>query len=176
MFYILISLLLGMIPDVLYFMLFIIYAKNIKEHKLKLFIMLVIGYILLIMICRYQYIFYIAFVLYIYLIIKWLYKSQINDLFIIILAFMYLTIISYIFYVLIHDYTIYYIVDRILLFLPLIVFKNKIKNVYLSYSKMWNRNDKNKIKSLTIRNSALFLMNTTILITFLVLLYILSII
>lgn len=148
MFYILISLLLGMIPDVLYFMLFIIYAKNIKEHKLKLFIMLAIGYILLIMICRYQYIFYIAFVLYIYLIIKWLYKSQINDLFIIILAFMYLTIIGYIFYVLIHDYTIYYIVDRILLFLPLIVFKNKIRNVYLSYSKMWNRNDKNKIKSL----------------------------
>lgn len=142
MFYILISLLLGMIPDVLYFMLFIIYAKNIKEHKLKLFIMLAIGYILLIMICRYQYIFYIAFVLYIYLIIKWLYKSQINDLFIIILAFMYLTIIGYIFYVLIHDYTIYYIVDRILLFLPLIVFKNKIRNVYLSYSKMWNRNDK----------------------------------
>lgn len=176
MFYILISLLLGMIPDVLYFMSFIIYAKNIKEHKLKLFIMLAIGYILLIMICRYQYIFYIAFVLYIYLIIKWLYKSQINDLFIIILAFMYLTIIGYIFYVLIHDYTIYYIVDRILLFLPLIVFKNKIRNVYLSYSKMWNRNDKNKIKSLTIRNSALFLMNTTILITFLVLLYILSII
>lgn len=176
MFYVLISLLLGMIPDVLYFMLFIIYDKNIKEHKLKLFIMLAIGYILLIMICRYQYIFYIAFVLYIYLIIKWLYKSQINDLFIIILAFMYLTIIGYIFYVLIHDYTIYYIVDRILLFLPLIVFKNKIRNVYLSYSKMWNRNDKNKIKSLTIRNSALFLMNTTILITFLVLLYILSII
>ena len=158
----LISLLLGMLPEVLYFTLFLIFAKNIKEKRIKLFLLLALGYILLIMICRYQLLFYVAYIIYSYLVLKSLYNSHIIDLFVYSLSFCYIITIAYIFYLLFFDnYVLYYITARIFLFLPFI-FKSKFNILYKKYLSLWNYKKENKIKSLTLRNYSLLLVNITI--------------
>ena len=160
-----VSLLLGMLPEVLYFTLFLTFTKNIKTKRLKLFILLSIGYILLIMICRYQLIFYLAYIVYSYLILKLLYKSEIIDFFICSLGYSYLTIISIIAFIVIPNYWVAFVMNRVLLFAPFIL-KNKFNELYILYRSLWNRNDKVKqpIKSLTLRNCSLLMINALIVI------------
>lgn len=158
-----VSLLLGMFPEVLYFTLFMSYAKDKKEKRIKLFILLAIGYIILIMICRYQYIFYLAYIIYGFLILKWLYKSHISDIFIFSLSFSYVSLLSYIMYEFLgNNYYLAFIIDRILLFVP-IIFKKYLRIFYVKYMLLWNKNDKSKIKSITLRNISLLLFNLMIL-------------
>lgn len=160
----LVSIVLGLLPEVLYFSLFLIYTKNIKEKKLKLFMLLAIGYILLIMICRYQLLLYIIYIIYSYIILKLLYKSQIIDFFICSIGLTYMTIVSYLLFLIIgSNYIVYYIIARITLF-SIFAFRKYFNKLYLRYRKMWNRNDKEKFKSLTIRNMSLLFVNTMILI------------
>ena len=100
---------------------------------------------------------------------KFLYKDkiQIIDVFIISLAYLWLMLLSLI---LINfakrdfsNYAIMYIIQRILLFIPFI-FKNKFYIIYKKYCSLWNRNDKEKrpIKSITLRNISLILLNVFI--------------
>lgn len=172
-----VSLLLGMLPEVLYFTLFLSFTKNIKTKRLKLFILLAIGYILLIMICRYQLIFYLAYIVYSYLVLKVLYKSEIIDFFICSLGYSYLTIISILAFIVIPNYWIAFAINRILLFAPFVL-KKKFNKLYMLYRNLWNRNDKVKqpIKSLTLRNCSLLMINTFIIILDVVILYIIAII
>lgn len=162
MFNFVISLILGMLPEVLYFTLFLIFTKDLKDKRLKLFLLLVAGYIVLIMLCRYQLIFYLAYIVYTYLVLKKLYKSHITDLFVYSVAFSYLMLIGFIFKLLLFDnYVLYYVIDRIFLFLPFI-FKDKFNLLYEKYKSLWNRKKDNKIKSLTIRNSSVLFINVMI--------------
>lgn len=158
-----VSLVLGMLPEVLFFTLFLIYTKDLKEKILKLFVLLAIGYVLLIMICRYEFIFYVAYIVYGYLVLKILYKSHIIDLFVFSLAFSYLMLLSFILVNIIPNYEIAFVVDRVLLFVPFL-FKTKFYNIYLSYNKLWNKNKNNKIKSLTVRNTSILFINIMIVI------------
>ena len=169
-----VSLLLGMLPEVLYFTLFLSFTKKIKTKRFKLFLLLAIGYILLIMICRYQLIFYLAYIVYSYLILKLLYKSEIPDIFIYSVSFLYLTLLALLFYSILYDYYIIcYVLYRICLFIPLFIFKNKMNNLYKQYLGLWNRsNDKVKIKSITLRNVSLLTLNILIVIINLILLII----
>lgn len=158
-----ISIFLGLLPEVLYFTLFLVYTKNLKEKRLKLFLLLAIGYIALIMMCRFQFLFYITYIIYSYLVLKLLYKSHIIDLFVCSLGLMYMTLVAFIgFKILGKNYVAYYIVARIVLYLPFI-FRKKFGLIYKNYRKLWNRNDDAKIKSLTIRNMSLIGLNIFIL-------------
>lgn len=160
------SLALGMLPEVLYFTLFLIYTKNIKEKKIRLFLLISLAYILCIMISRFKVLYYIMFIFSVYLILKILYrkKSQIIDVFVFSVSFCYLCFAGFITSRFVNnDYTLYYImyaVDRILLFLPFI-FRNKFNIVYRKYCELWNRNYEKKqpIKSITLRNTSLFILN-----------------
>lgn len=176
MFYILISLLLGMIPDVLYYVLLITKIKNVKEKRLILFILLAITYITTYMIFRYNFYLYMIHGIIIYLIIKFLYKSKINDYFLIIFLYSYYFINSLFCYFLISNYNIALIVNKIMLFVPLIFIK-KLQKLYQNYNKMWNRNDSKNypIKSITLRNISLFSMNVLIVSIYMALIYIISI-
>lgn len=156
-----ISLIFGMLPEVIYFTLFLIIAKNLKEKKGKLFILLSIGYILLIMICRYQLLFYLAYIVYTYVIVKKLYKAHISDIFLITTAMFYQSLVAFMFYLFLFDYyIIYYIVARVFLFLPFI-FRKNIRYLYIKYRDLWNRdnNKQNKIKSITLRDVSTVLFN-----------------
>ena len=161
------SLLLGVIPETIYTTLFLTYTKNLKEKKILLGILIAISYILCVMIIRFQILFYIVFLFIVYIILKLLYKekTQIIDIFIIALAYLWMSILSFILMFCVkQDYSNYYlicVINKILLFMPFI-WKNKFNILYKKYCSLWNRNDKVKrpIKSITLRNISLILLNS----------------
>lgn len=175
------SILLGMIPEVLFFTLFLVYTKNIKEKRLKLFLLIMISYILCITLVEHKALYYIIFMVLIYLSLKLLYKerTQIIDIFIINISFIYVGFISAICYAFVNNnfinYYIMLIFNRALLFIPFIL-KNKMYLFYKEYCKLWNRNDKIKrpIKSITLRNISLIALNIFIFVCDVVCLYILN--
>ena len=73
---IILSIFLGLIPEVLYFTLFITYCKNIKEKRIKLFLFIALAYILCMFIQRYKIFYYVLFITLIYWIMKLLYKKK----------------------------------------------------------------------------------------------------
>lgn len=175
--YYLISILLGLIPETIYFSLFLIYTKNIKEKRIKLFILISICYFLCIIISEYKVIYYIAFMILVYLSLKILYKqqTQIIDIFIFGISTLYITLISFLIYIPknITQYFVCLIINRILLFIPFI-FKNKFYLLYKNYALFWNRNDsiKRPIKSITLRNINLIGINCIIFVINIICLYI----
>lgn len=176
----LMSIILGLLPEVLYFTLFLIYTKNIKEKRLRLGILIAVAYVLCMFIQQYKVIYYILFIALVYLILKLLYKNkaQITDVFAFSICFIYISLVSYFGYIFFEDdlsnYYIMYIIARILLFIPFI-FRNKFNIIYKKYYSLWNRNDtiKRPIKSITLRNISLITINIAI---FLMNLYAISVI
>lgn len=169
---ILISILLGLFPEVLFFTLFIIYTKRIKNKKIMLFLLIALAYMLCMFIKTYSIFCYILLIVLIYIIMKILYKNkvQIIDIFIISIGFIYISILSFICSILLryeYDnlilYYILYIFDRIFMFLPFIK-RDKFYYLYKIYCSLWNRNDNEKrpIKSLTLRNISLVVINISI--------------
>lgn len=162
----LVNIVSGMLCEVLFFTMFLIYAKNIKEKKLTLGILIGIAYILCIMISRFKLLYYVGFIAIVYIILKILYrnKTQIIDIFVFSLSTLYLTLSSYLLHFLIcednSNYYYIYVLSRISLLIPFI-FKNKFNYLYKKYASMWNRNDniKKPIKSITLRNISLILTN-----------------
>ena len=167
---ILLSILLGLIPEVLYFTLFLTYTKNIKEKRLKLFLLISFSYFLCVLVKRWTIIFYLLSIFLFYFDLKLLYKNkvQIIDVFIISISCFYITFLSFLLIFLVKsdmsNYMYIYVIDKILLFAPFI-FRNKLNIIYKAYCKLWNRNDKEKrpVKSITLRNISLILLNGIIL-------------
>lgn len=163
---ILLSIIMGLIPEVLYFTLFLIYTKKLNEKRLKLFLLISVSYFICILVQKLQILFYILLIALIYISLKILYKkkTQIIDVFIISLAYLWIAIISAVSLLFLTDnqYSFYilYIISRILMFIPFI-FRNKFNILYKKYCKLWNRNDKEKrpLKSITLRNTSLILLN-----------------
>ena len=179
--YILISILLGVIPEVLFFTLFFIYTKKIEEKKFRLFLLIFIAHLILILFNNYKIINYIVFMFFMYFILKILYKkkTQIIDVFIINISYIYVFIISCICFSFVktnvYMYYIMLLVNRLLLFIPFI-FKSKFNILYKKYCNLWNRNYEKKqpIKSITLRNISLISLNIFIFLCNMVCLYIFS--
>ena len=177
----LMSFILGLLPEVLFFTIFLINTKNIKKKKIKLFISISLIYLILVLFKNYQIINYIMFLVLIYLALKILYKkeTQIIDFFIFSISYIYVFIISYICFKFVGDnlenYWTMFIIDRALLFVPFI-FKSKFNLLYKKYCSLWNRNYEKKqpIKSITLRNISLISLNIFIFLCNIVCLYILS--
>lgn len=165
----LIGLVFGMLPEVIYFTTFIVNTKNIKEKKAILFILISLEYILLVMVSRFKTVYYLGFIFLTYLILKILYKkkTQIIDIFVFSISTIYLSLIGFVCSLPVNNnYAIYYfmyIVNRILLFTPFI-FKRKFNILYKKYCSLWNRNydKKQPIKSITLRNISLIILNSFI--------------
>ncbi|MCI8481773.1 MAG: hypothetical protein HFJ27_01465 [Clostridia bacterium] len=163
------SIILGLLPEVLFFTLYLTFTKNIKEKRVKLFFLITLAYVVCILVKRYEFIYYLVFVAVLYGILKILYKekTQIIDVFIIMYAEIYLGIVSFLFSSLFEqDLSNYWFilgVNRIILFLPFL-FKNKLHILYNQYCLLWNRNDneKRRIKSITLRNISLIIINVAI--------------
>lgn len=118
------SFLFGLIPETLYFTLFITYIKNIKEKRLLLFISIAFLYFICVLIQRWQILFYISIIALIYLACKLIYKKrfQIIDIFIISFACLWITILSSLFILIVKsdmsNYMQVYFLERIFLFFP----------------------------------------------------------
>lgn len=173
------SLLIGIIPDVIFLSLFIIYAKKIETKKILFFILLLIDYIVTLIILKYQTLFYILFIIIEYIILIILYKEEIQliDSFVITFPFLVLFLMSCIYYFLIPNYMLACILEKITILILVFLFKNRINIVYKKYKHFWNRNKEEvrKIKSITLRNISLILMYIFIFLSDLVCIYIMNV-
>lgn len=176
--YIIKSVVLGLMPETMFFTLFLIFTKNLKNKRKRLFLLIGISYFIFILLYNYKILNYVIFVGLMYGILKILYKDKTQkiDVFVINIAFMYVCLISSLCFSFVNNIIIYYImmvVDRVLLFLPF-VYRSKFNELYNKYCSLWNRNDKEKrpIKSITLRNISLISLNAFIFICNVVFLYI----
>ena len=160
---------LGLLPEVIYFTLFLIYTKGYTYNKIKLFILLLIGYTLFKFMLPVNIYFQIAFTLYVPLILKILYKDKfhISDIFIFVYSSIILILCTLV-VLPIHyfgrNYWLTYTLSRILMFGFLFIFKNKLNKVYKWIISQWNRNyeNPNKIKAITIRQVCVISLNLMI--------------
>ena len=92
-------------------------------------------------------------------------KAQIIDIFLIASGFGYMIIISYLCsFIYKNNYNLYWIayaINNILLF-SIFAFMNQLKALYRKYIKVWNRNPNNKVRSISVRNVSLLLLNAFI--------------
>lgn len=173
------QLFLGQIPEAIYFSLFMIYAKGIKEKRILFTILMIAEYLLLIHIFPQDIWFHILYTISTFIILKILYKekAQITDIFTFIISSILMILISvptfFIFNYKMKNVLMHVIADRILLFAVLFLLKNKLYNIQKLYKKFWNRNDsvKKKMKTTTFRAINVIVFNFIFYILNIILLY-----
>ena len=161
------ELLIGQIPEAIYFALFLILAKGFKEKKILFTVLMVFEYLALKHFIHFNVGFQFAYTFMTFLILKILYKdkAQIIDIFVFAIASLYLIVVSILSYAIVYFtiriYIVSAILNRIILFSTLVIFRNKIKDYYKKFKYFWNRhrNENVKIRSLTLRNISIILFN-----------------
>lgn len=172
-----ISILLGMLPECLFYTFFWITLKKINSKKKIFFILIFFIYFILITIERFEALYYFLFGLLIYIVLTILYREKTNflDIFVFYLACAYVFFISCACMAFIPKYEIALIVNRMLLFMPFI-FKRQMVQIYQKYMYIWNKetNFSEKIKSITLRVVTILLFTMFIIISSMVCLYIIN--
>lgn len=161
-----ILLFLEKICEAIYFSLFLIYGKNLKEKRLLFIGIMIFEYLALKSLIEYNVWFQIIYTFMSFVNLKVLYKekSQVTDIFLFMAGSLVLMIICGISYALVYytikKYLVALLLSRILIFTFLLFFKNRIEKIYKRIYKLWNRhNYKGKLKSLTVRNISIILFN-----------------
>lgn len=154
------------IIEAIYFAMFLLIGKNIKEKRLLFIGIMIFEYLMLTNFIEYNVWFQFIYTFMSYVNLKVLYKekAQITDIFLFAAASLILMCICGISYFLIlftiKQYWVALVLSRILMFLFLFVFNKKINKVYKNVYELWNRhNYKGKLKSLTVRNISIILFN-----------------
>lgn len=156
------NIIFGVLPDVLFFTIFLIFSKNIKEKRIILFILLLLNYLLSKSFLGKTIAFNIFYTFGSIVIIKILYSAKVEfiDIFLFSIASIIITLVSILSYLIYYiaynlfrvDYMWMYMLDKIILFIPLIMNKNKLKEIYMKYRLFWNREtNPGGIKSLSLR-------------------------
>ena len=154
------------IPEPVYFSLFLIIGKNIKEKRLLLTGIMIVQYLLLMHIFPYNIWFQLIYTFMSFVNLKVLYKekAQVTDIFLFMVASFILIILSMISYIVIQNtiniYWIALLLNRFLLFFTLFLIKNKINKYYKKFYSLWNKHkNPSKIRSLTLRNISIIIFN-----------------
>lgn len=156
---ILFKLLLEQIPEAIYFALFLINTKQIKENRILFIVFMIIEYLMLKFCFPFDIKFQLTYTIMSFILLKIFYKdkTQITDIFTFSIASIIMIIsCGFLFFIIkatINNYVVYVVLHRILLILFLVLTKNKLYKIENLYKKLWNRNDqvKKKIKSTTFR-------------------------
>lgn len=159
------TLLLENILEAIYFSLFLIIGKGLKEKRLLFIIIMIFEYLILKCVIKYNVWFQIIYTFMSFVNLKVLYKdkAQITDIFLFAIASIILILVGLgcgAFQI--HfgvKYKTLLIINRILLFCILIIIRNKINKTYTKYCKNWNKHSDNKIRSLTLRNISIIIFN-----------------
>lgn len=161
-----ILLFLEKICEAVYFSLFLIVGKNIKEKRLLLIAIMIFEYLALKHFIQFNVWFQLAYTFMSFVNLKVLYKekAQVTDIFLFAVASISLigiSLFSYgIIYFTIKQYYVALILNRILLFTLIFFGKKKIRKYYQKFCSLWNRHNKpNKIRSLTVRNISIITFN-----------------
>lgn len=161
----LLNLIFGALPEVIYFSLFLIYTKDLKTNRLKLFLTMFVQYCILKLFIQYNVWFQILYTILVYCLLKMIYKEKtiITDVFVFALSSLFLILISILSYVpimhLFNNYILAYIINRILLFFTLYLLRGELHKWYLKFNSLWNRKPNAKVRSLTVRNVSVIIFN-----------------
>lgn len=157
------ELVLGQIPEAIYFALFLIFTKSLKEKRILFIILMIVEYLLLKSFIHFDIWFQIGYTMMTFLTLKVLYKekAQVIDIFTFGIASIILMVSSIISFLLLGpNMQFVVLISRILLILFFIFSYKYLPNIQKLYKKLWNRNDKTtkKMKSTTFRalNTVLF--------------------
>lgn len=153
------EILLGQIPEAIYFSLFMIFAKNLKTKRFLLIILMILEYLLLKQFLSFTIWFQVLYTFLTFVILKILYreKAQITDIFTFAIGSILLMIISlislFLVYNIIKNVIVVSIINRFLLFIVLFLLNKHLYKIQDLYKKFWNRNDKikKKMKTVTFR-------------------------
>ena len=167
------NIILGLIPEAIFFSLFIIFTKNYKNKAKNIVftLLMITGYIILKQILPRNVYCQIIYLAYVPLLMFLLYRNKfhISDVFVMSWASILITILQLIFLPFLYlfgnnSYFIMWILNRIITFVVLIFMKNKLNKIYKYFISQWNRNREkpNKFKALTIRNICVISLNISI--------------
>ena len=152
------EILLGQLPEALYFALFMILSKRLTSKRILFTSLTTMEYLLLLNSSRFSTWSHILYFALTFIILKMLYKekSQITDIFTLGIASIIMILVSGICYLIISmtvkNVIICNIIAKGILFILLFVFRHKLYNIQNLYKHFWNRNNKpKKIKSATFR-------------------------
>lgn len=155
-------LLVGIIPEIFLFYIYVINVKGLKEKKLLCFIGFTFIYIVSKFIFKYSVYFNVICIFGFYGVLKILYKekAKITDIFLISFVSFLLVLLSVFTYFCYSNYILSIIINRVLI-LCFAYFSKYFKDFYVKYMICWNRNRKNpnKIRSLTLRNISIITFN-----------------
>ena len=160
--------LFGVLPEVLFYFYFFVIGKDLKKDKKALVFLasLFITYMGIKMFFKYSIYFHLLYISLNMIVLKILYGKSIKttDIFLFSTSLLVIATLSAIAYYAIPNYAVALVVNRISLLLTIIFFKKHIRELYLKYNSLWNRNrqNPNKIRSLTIRNISIIVFNLMI--------------
>ena len=162
----LIMIILEKVLEAIYFAVFLIIGKGIKNKKLLFIGIMVFEYLMLKYFIKFSVYFQLAYTFMAYVTLKVLYKekAQITDIFLFTAASLILIATSAlcygIIYITIHEYIWVLFINRPLIFGIIYLGRNKIPQLYKKFYSLWNRhNIPNQIKSLTLRNISIIIFN-----------------
>lgn len=155
----LLQLFLGQIPEAIFFALFMIFTKQLKEKRVLFVFLMIVEYLLLKTAIKYDIWFQVLYTFITFVLLKILYKekSQVTDVFTFTIANILLTLISIVSYFIIwktiNIFIISVILNRLLMIIFFIFMYRQLPKLQIIYKKFWNRdrNKKNKIKATTFR-------------------------
>lgn len=158
------ELLFGQIPEAVYFALFLILTKSLKEKRTLFIILMTIEYVLCLNVQLFSTWSHIVYTFLVFITLKLTYKEKAHttDVFTFGIASLVIMCTSTISFLLFMPHTILVLIfSRILLFIFLIIFRNKLSKIQNLYKKLWNRNDKinTKMKSTTFRSLNIVIFN-----------------
>ena len=166
------NIILGLIPEAIFFSLFIIFTKNYKNKTKNIVftLLMIIGYIILKQILPRNVYCQIIYLAYVPLLMFLLYRNKfhISDVFVMSWANIIYIGLTSICILLINIfsniYWILYVINRISMILFLIFTRKKLNKIYKYIIPQWNRNREkpNRIKALTIRNICVITLNISV--------------
>lgn len=150
----------------IYFSLFLIIGKDLKNKRLLLTCIMIFEYYMLKDFIKFNVWFQFIYTFIVFVDLKFLYKekAQITDIFLFAASSIILIILSAIIFLThLYTYNNYYIaiiINRIILFSFLYFNRNNIRELYKKFYSYWNRHNNPKaIKSLTLRNISVISFN-----------------
>lgn len=157
------EIILGQVPEAVYFTVFMIFTKSLKEKRILFTVLMIIDYLLLKSFIHFDVWFQVSYTIMTYVILKVLYKdkAQITDVFTFGIASIILILISIIsYFVFLGNDIIAIVINRLLTICTPILLRNKFSKINNLYKKFWNRhnNDGKIMKSTTFRaiNTVIF--------------------
>lgn len=159
------ELFLGQVPEAVYFALFLILTKKLKNRRLLFIAIMTIEYVLSMNIEMFSTWPHAIYTILVFITLEVLYKekAQITDVFTFGISSLVLILISAISFLIFgpDDMLSVSILSRTLLFIFLLLFGKKLPKIQDLYKKLWNRNDKvkTKMKSTTFRSLNVVIFN-----------------